>query len=109
MMAAQDYTVGLLKPGASCREIFAAYNDYMRAHGFAPESRLHCHSQGYDVVERPLIRNDEDMAIAPDMNIGIHPSVMSRTLFATICDNFLTLPDGSVERLHKAPREIVEL
>lgn len=109
MLAAQDYTVGLLKPGASCREIFATYNDYMRANGFAPENRLHCHSQGYDVVERPLIRSDEDMAIAPDMNIGIHPSVMSRTLFATTCDNFLTLPDGSVERLHQAPREIIEL
>lgn len=109
MMAAQDYTVGLLKPGASCREIFATYNTYMCAQGFAAETRLHCHSQGYDAVERPLIRNDEDMTIAPHMNIGIHPNIMTKTLFATICDNFLTLPDGSVERLHKAPRDIVEL
>lgn len=109
MAAAQDYTVGLLKPGADCAEIFAAYNDYMRARGFAAESRLHCHSQGYDAVERPLIRNDESMTIVPNMNIGIHPSTLSRTVFATICDNFLTLPDGSVERLHRTPREIVEL
>ena len=109
MAAAQDYTVDLLKAGACCAEIFAAYNDYMRTHGFAPESRLHCHSQGYDAVERPLIRNDESMSIAADMNIGIHPSTLGRTVFATICDNFLTRPDGSVERLHRTPREIVEL
>jgi Xaa-Pro aminopeptidase len=109
MVAAQDFTVGLLKPGAACRDIFATYNDYMRAHGLPPETRLHCHSQGYDVVESPLIRQDESMAIAPHMNIGIHPSVLTKSLFATVCDNFLTLPDGSVERLHKIPRDIVEL
>lgn len=109
MMAAQDYTVGLLKPGASCRDIFIRYNDYMCTQGFPAETRLHCHSQGYDAVERPLIRDDEDMTIAPNMNIGIHPSVLTRTLFATVCDNFLTLPDGSVEPLHKTPQDIVEL
>jgi Xaa-Pro aminopeptidase len=109
LVTAQGYTVDLLKPGASCADIFARYNDYMCMQGFAPETRLHCHSQGYDAVERPLIRNDEDMTIAPHMNIGIHPSVMTRTLFATVCDNFLTLPDGGVERLHKIPQDIVEL
>lgn len=109
MMTAQDYTVDLLKPGASCRDVFARYNDYMCAQGYAPETRLHCHSQGYDAVERPLIRNDEDMTIAPNMNIGIHPNIMTKTLFATTCDNFLTLPDGPVERLHKTPRDIIEL
>jgi Xaa-Pro aminopeptidase len=109
MVAAQEFTVSLLKPGAACRDIFATYNDYMRARGFAPETRLHCHSQGYDVVECPLIRSDESMTIAPHMNIGIHPSVLTKTMFATVCDNFLTLPDGSVERLHRNPQDIVEL
>src|SRR6185503_11243006 len=50
---AQQYTLGLLKPGASCREIFENYNGYMRARGLAPERRLHCHGQGYENVERP--------------------------------------------------------
>ncbi|MFL5002148.1 MAG: hypothetical protein ACJ8DY_17325, partial [Xanthobacteraceae bacterium] len=66
----------------------------MRERGFAEETRLHGHGQGYDSVERPLVRHDEEMTIEADMNIGIHPSVLTRDLFATVCDNFLTRPDG---------------
>ncbi|HTP83184.1 MAG TPA: M24 family metallopeptidase [Alphaproteobacteria bacterium] len=106
---AQAFTVERLKPGVSCRALFEDYNGYMRGRGFPPETRLHCHSQGYDAVERPLIRHDETMTIGPNMNIGIHPSIGNARVFATICDNFLTHPDGSVERLHKTPPEIVEL
>ena len=106
---AQAFTVDRLKPGMSCRALFEEYNGYMRSHGLAPETRLHCHSQGYDAVERPLIRHDETMALSAHMNIGIHPSVGDARMFATICDNFLTHADGSVERLHKTPAEIVEL
>jgi Xaa-Pro aminopeptidase len=109
MVAAQDYTLDLLKPGAACRDAFAAYNAYMHARGFAEEARLHCHSQGYDSVEPPLVRHDEAMAMAAGMNIGVHPSVTTRSLFATVCDNFLTCADGSVERLHRTPRAIVEI
>ena len=46
----------------------------MRSRGLPEERRLHCHGQGYDVVERPLVRNDESMTIEANMNIGIHPS-----------------------------------
>jgi Xaa-Pro aminopeptidase len=109
MVAAQGFTLGLLKPGTPCREVFAAYNAYMRERGFAEETRLHCHGQGYDSVERPLVRHDEEMTIEAAMNIGIHPSVLTRELFATVCDNFLTCPDGSVERLHRTPQKIFEL
>jgi Xaa-Pro aminopeptidase len=107
---AQDFTISLLKPGASCPEIFAEYNDFMRSKGLQPESRLHCHGQGYDVVERPLIRNDESMTIAPHMNIGIHPNSGGHPrVFVTVCDNFLIDTDGRLERLHRTPREIIEL
>ena len=73
------------------------------------ETRLHCHGQGYPSVERPLIRHDETMTIRPHMNIGIHPSFGSREMFVTVCDNFLTHADGTVERLHRTPQTIVEL
>jgi Xaa-Pro aminopeptidase len=109
MVTAQDYTLGLLRPGASCRDVFIAYNAFMRGCGWPDETRLHCHSQGYESVERPLVRHDESMTVAPDMNIGIHPSVLTRTLFATVCDNFLTRCDGLPERLHQTPREIFAL
>ena len=109
MVTAQDYTLDLLRPGASCRDIFIAYNAFMRGCGWPDETRLHCHSQGYESVERPLIRHDESMTIAPGMNIGIHPSVTTKTLFATVCDNFLIHRDGPPERLHQTPREIFEI
>src|SRR5262249_47788828 len=37
---AQEYTIKLLKPGASCRAIFEEYNAYMRGRGLPPETRL---------------------------------------------------------------------
>ena len=111
MVEAQDFTIGLLKPGASCREIFAEYNAYMRGRGLPEERRVHCHGQGYDVVERPLIRSDESMTIEANMNIGLHPSpgLHNPRVFVTVCDNFLIGADGEVERLHTTPREIIEL
>jgi Xaa-Pro aminopeptidase len=108
MVEAQAHTARMLKPGADCARIFAEYNDYMRGCGLPPETRLHCHGQGTDVVERPLVRHDETMKLAPDMNIGIHPSFGNARLFVTVCDNFLTRPDGSLERLHRTPQEIIE-
>ena len=109
VVEAQEYTVKLLKPGASSREVFEAYNAYMRSRGLPEERRVHCHGQGYEVVERPLVRNDETMKIAPNMNIGVHPSISNERMFVTVCDNFLTGPDGSAERLHRTPQKIVEL
>ncbi|AZG06621.1 aminopeptidase P family protein [Pigmentiphaga sp. H8] len=109
MSAAQRHTLELLRPGADPRDIFAAHNDYMRRHGHGQERRLHCHGQGYDMVERPLIRHDETMAIDCRMNIAIHPSSRNAAGFSTVCDNFLIAADGSVERLHRTPSGIIEI
>ena len=40
---------------------------------FPPELRLYCHGQGYDLVERPLVRADETMTLAAGMNLAVHP------------------------------------
>lgn len=109
MNEAQDFTVSLLQVGVSCREIFAEYNAYMIARGYPPERRIHCHGQGYDNVEPPLVREDETMLIKPNTNMGIHPAVARKDIFVTSCDNFLINAQGVVERLHQTPREIVEL
>ena len=109
-MAAREHTVKLLKPGTPCSEIFAAHNAYMRANGFPEERRLYAHGQGYDLVERPLIRDDEPMTIAAHMNIGIHtqPAIAGKSYF-TAADNYLVQQDGTVERLHRTPEQIFEL
>lgn len=108
MLDAQEFTMKLLRPGVPCREAFAEYQSYMRGRGLPEEDRLHCHGQGYDNVERPLIRHDETMSIAPRMNIGCHPGIVNSRMFMTVCDNFLIGKDGA-ERLHTTSQKIFEL
>jgi Xaa-Pro aminopeptidase len=109
MKAAQDYTLSLIRPGAACRDIAAAHDDYMRAHGFPPELRLYCHGQGYDLVERPLVRADETMTLAAGMNLAVHPGYETDAIFAVICDNYLVEADGPSECLHRTEKKIFEL
>ena len=89
MKEAQAHTLSLLKPGTPCAEVAAKYDDYMRSHGLPPELRLYAHGQGYDLVERPLIRADETMAIEETMNLAVHPGYETPSIFAVICDNYL--------------------
>jgi Xaa-Pro aminopeptidase len=108
-LQARKFNLGLLKPGAPCKDIFAAYNDFMRKNDRPEERRLHCHGQGYDLVERPLIRYDEPMAIPKDMNIVVHPTYIRGHVLSWVCDNYLIGPDGPSERLHRFPEAITEL
>lgn len=109
VVAAQKHTVGTLKPGAACPDIYAAHNAFMQSHGAPPEQRLYGHSQGYDMVERPLLRNDETIPIAANMCVAVHPGFPTKTNFVFICDNFLVHQDGSVEHMHKAEQKIYEV
>ena len=109
VLEAQKFVLERLKPGASCKDIFAAYNDFMRRNGRPEEKRLHCHGQGYDLVERPLIRSDETMTIAKNMNIVVHPTYATARTFSWVCDNFLIGGSGVAEKLHRFPQEIFEI
>jgi Xaa-Pro aminopeptidase len=108
-LEARKFNLSLLKPGAACKDIFAAYNDFMRKNGRPEEKRLHCHGQGYDLVERPLIRSDETMSIQKDMNIVCHPTYIKGHVLSWVCDNYLIGANGPGERLHRFPEEITEL
>jgi Xaa-Pro aminopeptidase len=108
-LEAQEHCLGLLRPGVPAAEVFAAYNAFMREHGRPEERRIHCHGQGYDLVERPLIRFDETMRVEADMNIVCHPTYVQDGTPSWVCDNVLTGPDGVAERLHRFPKDIVEL
>jgi len=106
---AQDYTLSLMKPGVLCRDVAAAHDAFMARYGVGPEKRLYAHGQGYDLVERPLIRADETMAIAEGMNFAVHPGYETPTQWAVICDNYLIGENGPGECLHKTPKKIFEL
>lgn len=109
VLDAQKHTVGNLKPGASCPDIYASHNDYMKSRGAPPELRLYGHSQGYDLVERPLLRADETIPLAADMCVAVHPGFPTKTNFVFICDNFLIHQDGTAEHLHKAEQKLYEV
>ncbi len=108
-LEAQKFTLGLLKPGTPCKDIWEAYNDFMRRNGRPEETRLYCHGQGYDLVERPLIRHDEPMTIEAGMNIVVHPTYQLETMSSWVCDNYLIGPDGPGDCLHAFPKEIVSV
>ena len=108
-LEARKFTLNLLKPGTPCKEIWNQYNAFMKKNKRPEEARLYCHGQGYDLVERPLIRNDEPLPIEVDTNIVVHPTYVHRGIMSWVCDNWLIGKDGPGERIHKFPEMIVEL
>ncbi len=79
VLEVQRFALSLLKPGASCREIAEEVNAYLRANNLPEERRLSIHGMGYDMVERPLIRHDEDMRVEEHMAIVCHPGITQFT------------------------------
>ena len=109
VLEAQRFCLGLLKPRADPASIWNEYNRFMREHGRPEEKRVHFHGQGYDMVERPLIRSDESMPIAPNMYFALHPAFSTEHTYSWACDNFLLNSEGAVERLHQTPQIIFEV
>jgi Xaa-Pro aminopeptidase len=107
---AQRNTLQRLKPGASFPDIWDAHNAFMKNHGKSEEERLHAHGQGYDLVERPLVRHDETrMRVEANTYFACHPAIDTPQEFMIISENFLVKADGTQERLHKFPQEFIEI
>jgi Xaa-Pro aminopeptidase len=106
---ARRFTLDLLKPGTPCKDIWDTFNDFMRQNGRPPEARLYCHGQGYDLVERPLVRHDEPWTIEKDMNIVVHPTYVHGGYLNWLCDNYLIGGNGPGDRLHQFPEEVIEV
>lgn len=109
ILEAQRFCLGLLRPGAECKDIWAAYNTFMRDQGRPEERRVHFHGQGYDMVERPLVRFDETMPIHENVYFALHPAFSTDRGYSFISDDFLLNGEGEIERLHRYPQELVEL
>ena len=108
MLQAQRFTLERLRPGTPAAEIFEEYNEFMRSNGRPPERRVHCHGQGYDLVERPFIRFDETFTIEARHELRVSPEVRPRRSSPWICDNYLIGPDGPGPRLHSFPQAVFE-
>jgi Xaa-Pro aminopeptidase len=106
---ARRITLDLLKPGTPCKDVWDTYNEFMRKNGRPEEARLYCHGQGYDLVERPLVRHDEPWSIQKDMNIVVHPTYVHNRMLSWLCDNYLIGSNGPGDRLHQFPEVVVEV
>jgi hypothetical protein len=73
------------------------------------ERRLSVHGMGYDMVERPLIRDDEDMAIEEHMAIVCHPGILNERMFVHNTDVYLIEKGGASQCLHGTPKQIFEV
>jgi Xaa-Pro aminopeptidase len=109
VLDAQRYALSLLSPGASAADVFSRLNEYLRRLGLPEERRLSVHGMGYDMVERPLIRQDEDMAIEENMAIVCHPGLFNEQMFVHNTDVYLIEPQGASACLHRTPKEIFEI
>jgi Xaa-Pro aminopeptidase len=109
VLDAQRYALSLLRPGTSCREIFEKHNAYLRSRNLPEEGRLSVHGMGYDMVERPLIRNDEPMCIEEHMAIVCHPGILNERMFVHNTDLYLIESQGPSACLHRTPKEIFEI
>ena len=78
LLEVQQFCVDQLRPGADCARIFEDYNAHMRSRGLPEERRVHFHGQGYDMVERPLVRFDETMPVAAEHVLLAAPGVQHR-------------------------------
>ncbi|MCA8889061.1 MAG: aminopeptidase P family protein [Parvularculaceae bacterium] len=108
VLQARAFMLERLRPGASAPDIWKEYNDFMDSHGKPKEDRLHCHSMGYDMVERPLIRIDEPMKLEANMVVSCHPTYANENGMHWLCDNYL-IGANATERLHAYPEEITEI
>ncbi|HXF55886.1 MAG TPA: M24 family metallopeptidase [Hyphomicrobiaceae bacterium] len=107
-LEARRHVLAAIRPGVRADDVFASYCDFMRRNGRPEEKRLFAHNQGCDMVERPLIRQDETMSFAAGMNLAIHPSYVNKGVMSWICDNYILGEDGTLERIHAFPEVIVE-
>jgi hypothetical protein len=85
------------------------HNDLLRSRDWPEENRLYAHGQGYDLVVRPAIGDDELMELKTNMNLVIHLAAVSKTVFAWICDNYLVTDNGVSASLDKPPKKTLEL
>jgi Xaa-Pro aminopeptidase len=106
-LEAQQVSLRMLKPGTHPKDMLEANNEFLEKKGYQPERRLYAHGQGYDLVERPLIRSEEPMRLQAGMNLTVHPFASNANVWAGVTDNYLVTNDGPSECLHKTPKEII--
>lgn len=105
----QELVAASAKPGVTCKELTELYIKYIADKGITDQRvRFVGHSQGYDMMEAPVICLREDMELREDMFLCIHPEIFYKDQFAICCDNYRITQNGGV-RVTQAPQGIFTL
>ena len=99
----QDILAETARPGVPSAKMMEVMHKFQKEHGYHLEDRFFGHSQGVDLVQRPLFDYLETMNLEENMFISIHPAMETDTIWAFNTDNYLITKDGTV-RLNKTPR-----
>lgn len=105
---AQHCVAEAAKPGVTGRELNEIFNACVTSSGIAPNQRFVGHSQGYDMMESPVICPQEDLPLEENMLLAIHPELMKNGQFSICCDNF-RVTKGGAERLTQIPQRLFVL
>jgi hypothetical protein len=60
------------------------------------------------MIERLLIREDENMPLEVGMCLAVHPNGVRDGYFGFVCNNFL-IEQGGPRAIHATPQNLVEL
>ena len=107
-LEAQRHTAAAMRHGATGASVYRQHAGFMRSLSQSPSRRIYAHGQGFDLVERPLIREDEPMSIEPTMCFAIHPTAVVHGNAAFVCDNFV-VGEHEGEWLHQTPKHLFEI
>ena len=103
----QRMNVDQLRPGADPRDLWDMTINFLRRKGYHTNYRLYAHGQGTNLVERPLIRYNETWKVKAGMNISVHPAAVTKTTWASVCENWLIGKDGAGPCLHSTQQGII--
>lgn len=102
---AQHCVAKAAKPGVSGQALNDIFNACVTPHGISPNGRFVGHSQGYDMMEAPVICPQEDLLLEENMLLAIHPELMRNGQFSICCDNFQVTKSGA-ERLTRTAQNL---
>lgn len=102
---AQHAVADAAKPGVTGRELNRIFDEFVTPRGLAKNGRFVGHSQGYDMMEAPVICPTEDMEMREDMFLAIHPELVLNGQFSICCDNFRVTKEGA-KRVTKNNQQI---
>jgi Xaa-Pro aminopeptidase len=98
----------MLRPGASPIKIAEEYNCLIKNMGYPVNEGLIAYGQGYDFIERPAIKEGEEIVLTSGMVIAANIELISNSQNVYSSDTYFITPEETVV-LHKTPLTIFEI